>query len=64
MSDILTFLEAEPRLIKEQFNQKVFGEEANNISQYIERSTCGKNLNPGELIVYCQNCCVFIFNIF
>lgn len=64
MSIIHQILEADPLLIRDQFNQRVFGENANNITQYAERVTCGKNINVDDLIVYCQNCCVFIYTIF
>lgn len=58
MSQTSSVFEADPESIRDLCNKIVFGSDSEDISKYTERVTCGKNLNRGDIIAYCQNCCV------
>lgn len=60
MSSLLSY---DVDMIEEVMNNHVLGNN-NNISiltSFKSRRTCGKVLSDGEIIVYCQQCCVYNF---
>lgn len=50
-------------MLEEVMNNHVLGYNSNisTLSSFNSRRTCGKVLSDGQIIVYCQECCVYYF---